>query len=219
MGRIDRVVLWVIVGISFAAVGAAALVYANDWWLSGLVTGSIFCWLTGVLAAIYIRPERRPVLVGAVVASLLYVVLALGPWFRVQVGPWLLSTQALVHVETRWLGRAASPPPAAQIVTTYPVLLDSGWNDSNSFILTGPTPAWTPVPATVSSRFVEIGHWLSGWIAAALGAVAAGWISRPQKIVKVLAGEQSSPPIAPTNGRGFGTQPPPAAPELPQETP
>ena len=181
MGRIDRVVLWVIAAVFFVAIAAVALYYANDWWLSGVVTASILAWLTGVLAAVYSRPERRPLVAGAVIAGFLYVLLALGPWFRWQVGPWLLTTQALAHIETKWLGRQPPQPNQQQVWTTYPVLMDTGYiNTSSSYVLTpGGSPLWATGPATSpASRFVEIGHWLGGWMAAAIGGVLAAWISR-----------------------------------------
>jgi hypothetical protein len=198
MGRIDRVVLWAIGGVCFAALAAAALIYANDWWLSGLVTLSILCWLAGVLAAIYTSPEQRPALVGAVVAGLLYVTLALGPWFRMQVGPWLLTSQALGHVETRWLGRQPQLQP--QILTSQPILFGSGTVDvSTSYITTSysPTPVnlssgWA-VPAIAASQFVAVGHWLFGWIAAAVGAIAAGRIARRRRLGAEPLAKEATP--------------------------
>ncbi len=193
MGRIDRLVLWAIGGMSFMALSAAGLVYANDWWLSGLVTVSILCWLAGVLAAIYSRPQQRPALVGAVLVSLLYVTLALGPWFRVQVSPWLLTSQALVHVETKWLGRQPQPPQQApQVWTSYPVLLDSGTINLTSTITTPTSLITAPaMPAGGSSPFVAVGHWLCAWLAAGAGAIAAGRISRRSRVVQPQASERA----------------------------
>jgi hypothetical protein len=182
VGRIDRLVLRIIGGVSFLLIAGLALVYANDWWLSGVMTASIVCWLAGVLAAIYCPPEPRPALVGAIVFGLLYVTLALGPWFRGQVGPWLVTSQALTHVETKWLGRQPQVQP--QQVWTYPVLSDVS---GSAYITTGGSSTiWLGSQPTASvpaaSRFVEIGHWLCGWIAAAVGAGAAAWMSRSRRL-------------------------------------
>jgi hypothetical protein len=192
MGRIDRLVLWIIGGVCFAAIAGLALYYANDWWLSGVVTASILVWLSGLLAAIYSRPERRALVVGAVLASFLYLLFALGPWFRGQVGPWLLTTQALVHVETKWLGRQpAQPNQQQQIWTTYPVWMDSGYINTSSYVLApGGSGLWTSATvAPLASRFVEIGHWLCGWLAAAAGGFAAAWLARrrDQKAIEETA--------------------------------
>jgi hypothetical protein len=187
MQRIHRIVLWALGGITFVAVGGLALAYANNWWLSGVVTASILAWLTGVLAAIYSRPQRRALVVGAVIAGFLYVLFALGPWFRGQVGSWLVTTQALVHVETKWLGRQpVQPPQAQQIFTTYPVQMDltgSGYMVGPQWVVSpaGATGIWMPntvAAAVPPTHFVEIGHWLCGWLAAGIGGVAAAWIAR-----------------------------------------
>jgi hypothetical protein len=224
VGRIDRLVLRIIGGVTFLLIAGLALAYANDWWLSGVMTASILGWLAAVLAALYSPPERRPGRVGAVVLGLLYVTLALGPWFRGQVGPWLVTSQALAYVETKLLGRQPQPSLQQQIATSYPVLLDTGVVANTSYITTstGSSALWTmvngSVPVPVASRFVEIGHWLCGWLAAAIGAVAAAWMSRRTKALTSGQGAppsgadvqprgQGVPPTTPTNGRGFGESP------------
>jgi hypothetical protein len=60
-------------------------------------------------------------------------------------------------------------------------LINTGYIASGQWVMTpGGSPGlWTT--ATVNapqSRFVEIGHWLCGWLAAAVGGLAAGWIAR-----------------------------------------
>ena len=189
MGRIDRTVLWIVTGASFLGFAAAALYFANDWWLSGVVSASVVVWLAGVLAAIYGRPERRAVVVGAVLASFLYVLFALGPWFRTSVGPWLLTSQALVQIESKLLGRqpqvqqmtytaVPSPPPPAYI---------GGYGGSGTVVLapqlsSGSTLALVGALApSASPAFMTLGHWLCGWLAAAGGALAAAWITRRGK--------------------------------------
>ena len=105
--------LWAIGGIGFVAIGAAALVYANDWWLSGVVTGSILCWLTGVSGG-DIQPARAAAGAGGCGRGVayLYVLARRRAVVSRPGGPWLLTTQALVHIETKWLGR--EPPAAAR---------------------------------------------------------------------------------------------------------
>jgi hypothetical protein len=175
MSRQVRTLTWTLLGMGFLIVAVAALYYANEWWQSGIMTVSILGWLGGVLAALYSSPERRPFVVGAVVAALLYVLLALGPWFRGNVGPWLLTSQSLAHVETKWLARQP-PPTSQQLWTSYPVLLDSSWPAGYVANPAGSTAISLPL-APPLSRFAETGHWLCGWLAAAVGGWAALWMA------------------------------------------
>ena len=183
MGGSRRKLLWGAIGIGFLAVAGLALYYANDWWLSGVMTASIVAWLTGVLAAIYSRPERRAAVVGAVLAGFLYVLFALGPWFRVHVGPWLLTSQALVQVESKWLGR--QPQAQQQLAFTNVALPNGNVLLSGSGTVTIPQVLSSTTMALVASAgvaqngpFLVLGHWLFGWLAAGLGAVAATWMAR-----------------------------------------
>ena len=180
-----RSLAWIALGALLVVASGVALYFANDWWLSGVMTVSIGLWLTGLLAAIYSRAERRPAVIGAVLASFLYVLFALGPWFRVHVGPWLLTSQALVHVETRWLGR--QPQAQQQLAFTavgspYSNYIASGSSAVLSLqALTGSTVTLVNAPGTTGSPFVVLGHWLCGWLAAGLGAIAALWLARRER--------------------------------------
>jgi hypothetical protein len=166
--------------MGFLAVAGLALYYANDWWLSGVMTASIVAWLTGVLATIYSRPERRAMVIGAVLAGFLYVLFALGPWFRVHVGPWLLTSQALIHVETKWLGRQPVQQQLAFANFPYPFANVTGTVQMPQG-LTGTTLALVASTGVAQNGpFIVLGHWLFGWLAAGLGAAAAAWLTRPQ---------------------------------------
>jgi len=185
MGGSRRKLLWALIGMGFLVVAGLALFYANDWWLSGVMTASIVAWLTGVLAAIYSRPERRAAVLGAVLAGFLYVLFALGPWFRVHVGPWLLTSQALVHVESKWLGR--QPQTQQQLAFTNVALPNGNVLLGGSGTVTMPQALTSTTMALVASAgvaqngpFLVLGHWLFGWLAAGLGAAAATWMARPR---------------------------------------
>ena len=180
LGR--RGLMWIALAVVLVLLGGAALYFANDWWLSGVMTVSIFAWLAGILAAIYSRAMHRPAILGAVLAGFLYVLFALGPWFRVHVGPWLLTSQALVQIETKWLGR--QPQTQQQLaLTTIASPYNSYINTVSGVVtpqqvLSGTTLALvgsTTGPA--GSPFLVLGHRLCGWVAAGLGAIAAAWIS------------------------------------------
>jgi hypothetical protein len=181
-----RNLAWIALGALLVAVGGVALYFANDWWLSGVMTVSIGLWLTGLLAAIYSRAERRPAVIGAVLAGFLYVLFALGPWFRVHVGPWLLTSQALVHVETKWLGRQP-PVQQQQLAFTNVAVPGNTVVLSGSGTVTMPQVLSSATMALVASggdaqngSILVLGHWLCGWLAAGLGAMAAAWMARRQ---------------------------------------
>jgi hypothetical protein len=183
MGPIDRKVLSVLVGVFVCLMALGMLYYANDWWLSGIMTVSIVCWLAGVLWVIHGPAERRTVLMAALAAGFLYILLALGPWFRANVGPWLLTTRALVSIETNLIGRQQPQQlqalyqlpnnPYAGGVSNYPVY--SG--GANTVVLTVPTATATDA-GLVPSHVVSIGHWLFAWVATGVGGCAAWWIVR-----------------------------------------
>ena len=184
--------LWASAGASaFLIFAAGALLYGNDWWLSGIVTVLILAWLAGVLAAIYAPPGRRATILGAVVCSFLYMLLALGPWFSGSVGPWLLTTRVLTTLETNWLLREPQSQVAYQLVPSYPSGY-AGYGYSGGGTMISPTStmpgvgfvttypvmnSYVPV-ASGPSNFVATGHWLCGVLAAGVGALVAAWISR-----------------------------------------
>ena len=181
-----RIWLWGAIGTGFLALAGLALYYANDWWLSGVMTVSIVAWLTCILAAFYSRPGQRAAMVGAVLAGFLYVLFALGPWFRFHVGPWLLTSQALVHVETKWLGRQSQLQQQLAF-TNLASPYGGGLFVSGSGTVTMPQALTTTTTALIASTgvaqngpFLVLGHWLFGWLAAGLGAIAAAWMSRRQ---------------------------------------
>lgn len=186
MERIGRRVAAACLAAAACGLAAAGLFYANAWWLSGVMTVSIACWLAGVLAAVYGPASWRGVLVGALAASFLYVLLAQGPWFRANVGPWLLTTRGLAAFETKVLGR--QPPPALMTWQdpSFPYPL---W-PSGSYIVSGGSGSFRGINSFGSSTFqlvavtqdpsvlVLVGHWFCGWIAAALGGLCAAWMIR-----------------------------------------
>ena len=181
--------LFTLAGVfAFLIFAAAALLYGNDWWLSSLATTAFVAWLAGVLAAFYAPGTWRPAVVGGLIVSFLYILLALGPWFGSTVGPWLVTTRAFSHIETKWLGREPQVVYQTVPVTTYPYMGGStvwtstgfpgGYSGGSGFY-----PGYITSPSVVSvptgpSTFVTTGHWLSAIVAAAIGALAAGWIAR-----------------------------------------
>lgn len=201
MGFIRRYLLVLVLGIGFLIVAGIALTYPNDWWLSGLMTASIVAWLTGVLAVAVGRPKHRAAVIGAVLAGFLYVLFAVGPWFRVHVGPWLVTSQALVHIETKWLGRQPQTVQQQLAFTNVQQPYPLSWAyGTGSGVVTIPQvtagQALALVAATGVSppgQFVAVGHWVCGWLAAGLGAIAAAWITRPKSKSNGISGKEDQP--------------------------
>jgi hypothetical protein len=188
-------------GSAFLIFSLGALLYGNEWWLSGIVTVTLLVWLAGLLALIYSPAAQRPMLAGALAASFLYLLFALGPWFNSAVGPWLLTTRALTNIETQWLMRDAQQPqvvyqmvPSPYIgagnstVWTSAGMMPGGYSGPSMYPGYVTTSSYVPV-ATGPSTFVTIGHWLCGWVAAIAGALAAGWISRRGRRIATTQGE------------------------------
>lgn len=185
MRRIPKWLWWAAFGNAFTVLAVALLLFGNDWWLSGLVTISLIAWLTGVLAAIYGERGWRPAVLGALAGGFLYVLFAQGPWFSTHVGPWLVTSRALSHIETNWLARQTQSAAVYQTSPSpyYPGMGPGGsgwtgyinspqvWTPSNTIL-------WNVQTASGPSTFVSLGHWLCGWLAAGTGALAAGWMSR-----------------------------------------
>jgi hypothetical protein len=188
MGKTDRRVLWGLFAGGYLLVAILALAQANDWWLSGLATVSLLAWLSVLLASFYCQPSRRAAVVGAVVLGGLYILCAFGPWFRGNVGPWLLTSRVLAHAETQWLGRQQAAAQTAVAWSGSPYTGYPGYVPPNAPVTwttnTFSSPVvWTLPAGEQGSQFVACGHWLCAWPAALFGAVVAGWIARRGRAV------------------------------------
>ena len=204
MQRHQQWVIGLAIATTCVCFALVALAYANDWWLSFILTFSILAWLSGVLWTVYCRPGERAIALGALIAGFLYIVLALGPWFRGNVGPWLLTSRAFHFIDTQLLKREV--PQAAWYQAVSPPFYPSGYGSYSMGVPVTTTPnVWTSYPPVASttvllgspsvavpSTFAAVGHWLSAWLAAGMGALAAGWIARrgrPRTASTAEAGE------------------------------
>ncbi len=187
MARIDRRLLYLVITLAAVTLAAVALVYANSWWLSGIGTLSIGCWLAGLLLAIYSPRDERATVAGALACSFLYIVFAAGPWFDAHVGPWLLTTRALLAIDEHVLGH--QQPQGVYQVT--PTVTNWGYTMSvnGSYTLPNTTALWTIPQTPAPSSFVAIGHWLFAWCAAAIGGVVARRIVRRTQTASIASGD------------------------------
>jgi hypothetical protein len=203
--RLQRRERWLIglaAGASCVGFVLVALAYANEWWLSAIMTASIAAWLAGVVWAVYCRPGERVLALGAVIAGFLYILLALGPWFQTNIGPWLLTTRAFHYLETKWL-KPDSPPQG--MTFNVPWFYSGGYGDPNSIFISGSgvMPGYPQMGGatyvvntpTVSgpSAFAAVGHWLAAWACAGGGAVVAGWIARRRNVSSSTTGPGENP--------------------------
>ena len=185
---IDRRLLYFAISVGCLGGAAVTLVYANAWWVSGLVTLSIGCWLSGVLWTVYAPREQRVAPLGALVCSFLYLLLAVGPWCEQHVGTWLITTRALVAIDTQLLGHQPPPQVAPQTNWVYASGL------MNSTVVPWTMPPQPPVEAT--SPTVTVGQWLCAWCAAAVGAFAALWIARRARTESAIPPTVAGSPFA-----------------------
>jgi hypothetical protein len=175
------------------------LFYGNDWWLSGLMTLTIFAWLAGLLVVLFQQGRIRSAGTGAVIASAAYWLLALGPWFGTNVGPSLLTSRGLAQLDVLLHG---PPQQSASLALTYaqpqPVYLTGsgaitssnpmGNTNSLAFINT------TVVPSGVAgSVFQPMGHWMLIWLFALVGGGATlimqAWGERKRQSQSSMQGE------------------------------
>jgi len=167
---------------TWCLVSVLLLLYGNDWWLSGLITLTVFAWLAGLLVLLFQQGRIRTIATGAVIAAAAYWLLALGPWFSTNVGPTLLTSRGLAQVDVLLHG----PPQQVQTLAwsapqPYPssavYLTGSGVVTTNTL-----QPAVTPqglafvntaIAVPGGSVFQELGQWLIIWLCAALGGLVA----------------------------------------------
>ncbi|MFN0018678.1 MAG: hypothetical protein ACKVP0_10495 [Pirellulaceae bacterium] len=178
----------VILGVCGAFIGwmllfLLLLLYGNEWWLSGVVTLTVFAWLAGLLIVLFQQGRLRVAATGAVISSAVYWMLTLGPWFSTNVGPALLTSRLLAHAEPLLRGNA----PQTQVVTWATPMAPpiystgSGGPYSGSGVVTGQIVYSAPPPTTFfaapippsASVFQQLGHWLFIWLVAGIGACAA----------------------------------------------
>lgn len=178
--RLITILAPILAFMTWISLSVLLLLYGNDWWLSGLLTLTVFAWLAGLLVVVYQHGPVRAAAMGAVIASATYWLLALGPWFSTNVGPSLLTSRLLSYADTLLHGGApqaqaliwTSPSPIGSTGSTFPLGGPGGGSGQITFLPQGMTVLGTPTPLG-SSIFQSLGHWLFIWLVAALGGFAA----------------------------------------------
>lgn len=211
--------------LSWLSLALLLLVYGNDWWLSGLTTLTVFAWLAGLLAVIYQQGRIRAAATGAVIAAAAYWLLALGPWFSLNVGPTLLTSRFLASADALLHGT----PPQMQTLVTYPQAPPT-FVTGGSGAIAGSTIQTSFIPQTYTvvtnsavspggSVFQSLGHWLFIWLGAGIGACAALWMQmrsekKQPRAPSSAVGESpfaAPSPISPVESQGEANRSPPGA--------
>ncbi|HUE74666.1 MAG TPA: hypothetical protein VMP01_27610 [Pirellulaceae bacterium] len=196
-----------LVAVTIAAVGIAALLNANHWWEAATWLVALGLLAVGILLCIYRREEQRAYWLGFVIFGGLYLGLVLITSLVNQYHD-MLPTQLLhlaydkvIPLESK--SEYTQPPgafaPATTAVTTYsyrviatpqgpyaspppaayipPPLPAAAPNTATPW----PVAAWVPNAAYVPVvKFISIGHSLCLLLAAAIGGKICQWICRTQ---------------------------------------
>ena len=200
MAHKTHLLVFFILGCFFtwSLISLLLLLYGNDWWLSGLITLTVFAWLAGLLVVMFQQGRLRAIATGAVIAAAAYWLLALGPWFSTNVGPTLLTSRGFAHLDVLLHGN----PQQTQTLTwaipqTYPaspVYMTGSGVVTQGTIQTAIAPQSTlafvntTIVAPGSSVFQVLGHWLTIWYCAAAGGCAA--------LLMQMRSERKQPPGA-----------------------
>lgn len=184
MSRKTRIAILTAIGglMSWTLLSVLLLLYGNDWWLSGLTTLTVLAWLAGLLVVMYQPGPIRAAATGAVIASAVYWMLTLGPWFSTNVGPTLLTSRLLAHAEPLLRGNVvqtqvvtwATTSSSPMYTTGSPYALTGSGIVSGQIAVSPPTTAIIAAPtAFAGSIFRQLGHWLFIWLIATVGGCAA----------------------------------------------
>lgn len=204
--------------MSWVLLSVLLLLYGNDWWLSGLTTLTVFAWLAGLLVVMFQQGRVRAAATGAVIAAVAYWLLALGPWFSVNVGPTLLTSRLLASVDVMLHG---NNQPAQAITWTYPPTQPAYINGgpaalytSNTFQAAFVPQAYTLITNAAASPggtvFQALGQWLFIWLCAGVGGCAA--------LLMQMRSEKKQPnPVPAVVGESPFAPPAPASPAPPVE--
>jgi hypothetical protein len=175
-----------------AAVGVAALRFANEWWAGGLFLATLGVLGLAILGAVYRRGAKRAGWLGAALFGWGYLALALAPWAVATSAPGLPTTMLLNLLYARAHPNQASTT-SQQVydllingiaTTTPPATAPTPWGpmpmpaNPPGYAVAGlnstPTLTWalTTTPAAPPEPFLRVGHCLWAWLAAVVGAIA-----------------------------------------------
>jgi len=172
-----------IVVTAFAGLASAALAKPSGDWLTVVVSLAAITFVIQILRALFQSGESRAAAAGWLLFATAYLLLVFAPWTRAQIGPGLLSSQALSVVRPQ-----ATPPPTdidlalswtgSTIIgnsSAYTINVNSNTSYALMQSLLQPSPPNELIHATF---FYLSGHWLSAWLAGWIGALVAAAFHR-----------------------------------------
>ena len=162
--------------LGWTLIALLLLIYGNHWWLSGLTTLTVFVWLAGLLVVMFQQGRPRAAATGAVIAAAAYWLLALGPWFSMNVGPTLLTSRGLAHLNVLLHGNSQQTQTVAwSYPQTQPVFVGGGLGPIQTSPLRQASLAMlnSNFGLQGNSVFQACGQWLTIWYCAAVGGCTA----------------------------------------------
>jgi hypothetical protein len=159
-----------------AAVGVAALRFANELWAGVLLLATVGIFGAAILGIVHRRDGKRAWWQGFALFGWGYFALALGPWFHAAIAPSLPTTTGLTalfaklhpsppqvgwvaYSDTSWTSTATAPGTAPAIT--------SGTAPPAS--MTSTITLWMPSPSP--DHFLRVGHCLWALLAACVGGL------------------------------------------------
>lgn len=176
-----RFSLLTLIGLTtLAGLGCAALVKPSDTWLSIVVSLTAAAIIVQVLRAILCEGQQRAAALGWLMFAIAYLALTIGPWLDTNVGPRLLTSQAISKAQQKW-PEALNPPqespaPMLRVMGDFDVNdgnLSMSWTQASNSLLVYHLSSGLAYQPPVPNYFQLSAHWLFAWIAGWFGAVLA----------------------------------------------
>lgn len=140
---------------------------------------TVLGWLAGWIIVAYGTGRVRAAAFGAVIGGGVYWLLAMGPWFNINVGPTLVTTRLLALAEARRPGQAYLIHAQTSTDLSAVTLVQARTEIFGGGVVT--SPGWfyavTASAPVGPSPFELTGQWAFTWLVAALGGLFAWFLA------------------------------------------
>lgn len=180
--RIRFTLRGLLITVTVAAIGSAALANPTDLWASVVFSGTLALLMFYLLLAVVRRGAARAVAMGFVLCGGAYLALVLVPGAETNIVPNLVTSRVLTEAETAWHN---STPSVSSISSPSSIPLAPQGNILTGFGGSPTVRLWSMVNGQVfvpggsnwsTSPFQRIGHCLWTLLLATLGCVAARFL-------------------------------------------